>query len=167
MTSSERAVSGMAAVRAELRLRDGSSQKLEVQVEENLRSLLSGIVQLNQKLRQLLSELVDGDRPGTARGAGQHHDAKLSATVMLCCLPWFTGVYLPQVRKRTRTRRRRRVMKIPNHNLQSKDQRVDAPLDCDVTVLPGWGCQSRGCRCLWRSVTGPGSVLYQTDRSRV
>ncbi|XP_039980933.1 uncharacterized protein si:dkeyp-55f12.3 [Xiphias gladius] len=53
------------AVLAELKLRDGQRQKICVQVENNLSSLIHGINELNVNVSQLLSELVEREK---ARG---------------------------------------------------------------------------------------------------
>ncbi|KAM4522557.1 uncharacterized protein PAE49_002215 [Odontesthes bonariensis] len=56
-----------AAVRGELRLRDGQTRNISVPVENNLKSLITGLHELNGNVAQLLNELVE--REG-ARGAG-------------------------------------------------------------------------------------------------
>lgn len=54
------------AVFAELKFRDGSTEKVRVNVEKNLRSLIGGVRELNGGVARLLSELVERER---ARGA--------------------------------------------------------------------------------------------------
>lgn len=53
------------AVFAELKFRDGSTEKVRVNVEKNLRSLIGGVRELNGGVARLLSELVERER---ARG---------------------------------------------------------------------------------------------------
>lgn len=55
-----------AAVQAELRFRDGLREKVSVNVENNLSSLIGGIRELNTNVSRLLSELVMREK---ARGA--------------------------------------------------------------------------------------------------
>ncbi|XP_037607153.1 uncharacterized protein si:dkeyp-55f12.3 [Sebastes umbrosus] len=52
----------MAAVLAELRLRDGQKEKISVKVENNLSSLISGVQELNGNVSRLLSELVEQEK---------------------------------------------------------------------------------------------------------
>uniref|UniRef100_A0A3Q0T2Q4 Uncharacterized protein n=1 Tax=Amphilophus citrinellus TaxID=61819 RepID=A0A3Q0T2Q4_AMPCI len=52
----------MAALRAELRLRDGQRQTVSVQVETHLSSLIRGISELNVNVSELLSELVEQEK---------------------------------------------------------------------------------------------------------
>uniref|UniRef100_A0A671W178 Uncharacterized protein n=1 Tax=Sparus aurata TaxID=8175 RepID=A0A671W178_SPAAU len=47
------------AVYAELKFRDGLKEKISVNVENNLSSLINGIQELNPNVSRLLSELVD------------------------------------------------------------------------------------------------------------
>ena len=53
------------AVYAELKFRDGLKEKLSVNVENNLSSLINGIQELNPNVSRLLSELVEREK---ARG---------------------------------------------------------------------------------------------------
>uniref|UniRef100_A0A3Q1HYE4 Uncharacterized protein n=1 Tax=Anabas testudineus TaxID=64144 RepID=A0A3Q1HYE4_ANATE len=52
----------MAAVSAELRFRDGQRQNISVKVENNLRSLINGINELNANVSHLLSQLVEREK---------------------------------------------------------------------------------------------------------
>uniref|UniRef100_A0AAQ4QAB5 Uncharacterized protein n=1 Tax=Gasterosteus aculeatus aculeatus TaxID=481459 RepID=A0AAQ4QAB5_GASAC len=52
----------MAAVIAELMLRDGQREKISVKVENNLCSLISGVHELNTNVSQLLSNLVEQEK---------------------------------------------------------------------------------------------------------
>lgn len=54
------------AVFAELKFRDGLREKVSVNVENNLSSLIGGIHELNTNVSRLLSELVEREK---ARGA--------------------------------------------------------------------------------------------------
>lgn len=47
---------------AELKFRDGQSEKISVKVQTNLSSLLSGIHELNANVSGLLSELVEREK---------------------------------------------------------------------------------------------------------
>uniref|UniRef100_A0A8C6NKN8 Uncharacterized protein n=1 Tax=Nothobranchius furzeri TaxID=105023 RepID=A0A8C6NKN8_NOTFU len=57
-------------VQAELRLRDGQNRTVGVVVGNGLSALRSGISELNAKVSQILTELVDRERPrgGCTRG---------------------------------------------------------------------------------------------------
>ncbi|KAF7231145.1 uncharacterized protein [Nothobranchius furzeri] len=50
-------------VQAELRLRDGQNRTVGVVVGNGLSALRSGISELNAKVSQILTELVDRERP--------------------------------------------------------------------------------------------------------
>ncbi|XP_073348743.1 uncharacterized protein [Pagrus major] len=50
------------AVHAELKFRDGVKEKISVNVENNLSSLINGIHDLNPNVSRLLSELVDREK---------------------------------------------------------------------------------------------------------
>lgn len=56
---------------AELRFRDGQSQKISVNVENNLRSTINGIIELNANVSHLLSELVEREKAHGACAVGE------------------------------------------------------------------------------------------------
>uniref|UniRef100_A0A673ACT6 Uncharacterized protein n=1 Tax=Sphaeramia orbicularis TaxID=375764 RepID=A0A673ACT6_9TELE len=64
----------MAAVMvlAELKFRDGKTEKIQVKTEKNLTSLISGIQQLNADVSQLLSELVEQEKGHGVCAIGEH-----------------------------------------------------------------------------------------------
>lgn len=61
----------MAAVSAELRFRDGQRQNISVKVENNLRSLINGINELNANVSHLLSQLVEREKDRGACAVGE------------------------------------------------------------------------------------------------
>ena len=63
------------ALSAELKLRDKHTQRICVQVENDLSSLNDGIKELNVNVSQLLSELVEREKAQGACAAGQLPDA--------------------------------------------------------------------------------------------
>lgn len=50
------------AVCAELKFRDGLREKVSVQVQNNLSSLIGGVDELNSNISRLLSELVEREK---------------------------------------------------------------------------------------------------------
>ncbi|XP_075872612.1 uncharacterized protein LOC142882034 [Nelusetta ayraudi] len=64
-----------AAVRAELRLRGGSTEQLRVAVDDNLASLGSGLRELRASVSRLLSELVEREKAlGACAQAGEEEE---------------------------------------------------------------------------------------------
>lgn len=59
-----------AAVQAELRFRDGLREKVSVNVENNLSSLIGGIRELNTNVSRLLGELVEREKARDACAEG-------------------------------------------------------------------------------------------------
>lgn len=59
------------AVLAELKFRDGLRQKICVQIENNLSSLIRGVKELNTNVSQLLSELVEREKARGDRAVGE------------------------------------------------------------------------------------------------
>ncbi|XP_033181779.1 EKC/KEOPS complex subunit GON7 [Anabas testudineus] len=64
----------MAAVSAELRFRDGQRQNISVKVENNLRSLINGINELNANVSHLLSQLVEREKDRGACAVGEEEE---------------------------------------------------------------------------------------------
>ncbi|GAA6230896.1 uncharacterized protein si:dkeyp-55f12.3 [Lates japonicus] len=62
------------AVLAELKFRDGQRQKICVQIENNLSSLIRGVNELNANVAQLLSELVEREKSRGDRAVGEEEE---------------------------------------------------------------------------------------------
>ncbi|XP_050927493.1 uncharacterized protein si:dkeyp-55f12.3 [Lates calcarifer] len=62
------------AVLAELKFRDGLRQKICVQIENNLSSLIRGVKELNTNVSQLLSELVEREKARGDRAVGEEEE---------------------------------------------------------------------------------------------
>ncbi|XP_072217938.1 uncharacterized protein [Leuresthes tenuis] len=62
------------AVCGELRLRDGKTRNISVQVENNLKSLIGGVNELNMNVSQLLNELVEREGAGGGCAAGEEDE---------------------------------------------------------------------------------------------
>lgn len=69
----------MAAVIAELMLRDGQREKISVKVENNLCSLISGVHELNTNVSQLLSNLVEQEKTCGDCAEGELRAANISS----------------------------------------------------------------------------------------
>ncbi|CAK6982530.1 uncharacterized protein si:dkeyp-55f12.3 [Scomber scombrus] len=63
------------AVRAELRDRNGHAQKISVNVESMLTSLIRGMRELSPEVSRLLSELVEREKTCGACAEGDEDDA--------------------------------------------------------------------------------------------
>lgn len=63
------------AVCAELKFRDGLKEKISVDVENNLSSLINGIHDLNPNVSRLLSELVEREKAHGDCAEGELTDA--------------------------------------------------------------------------------------------
>lgn len=59
------------ALSAELRFRDGQSHKISVNVENNLSSIINGIIELNANVSHLLSDLVELEKAHGACAVGK------------------------------------------------------------------------------------------------
>ncbi|KAK2855768.1 hypothetical protein Q5P01_004503 [Channa striata] len=64
------------ALSAELWFRNGQSQKVSVNVENNLSSLINGIHNLNKNVSQLLSELVEQEKSSGVCAVGEVEDSE-------------------------------------------------------------------------------------------
>ncbi|KAM9355969.1 uncharacterized protein KZ484_014001 [Pholidichthys leucotaenia] len=64
----------MAMVVAELRLRSGQVSRVQVQVNAHLRSLITGITEMNVKVSQLLNELVEREKQGACVRGEEEED---------------------------------------------------------------------------------------------
>ena len=74
----------MAAVRAELRRRDGGTEAVSVAVGDNLSSLIGGIHELNASVSRLLSGLVEQERGGGHGATGESFTAAPEPRQLVC-----------------------------------------------------------------------------------
>ncbi|CAJ1077858.1 EKC/KEOPS complex subunit GON7-like [Xyrichtys novacula] len=65
----------MAAVTAELVFRDGQKENISVKVENNLKSLIGGIHELNTNVSRLLTELVEQEKSHGVCAEGEEDDS--------------------------------------------------------------------------------------------
>lgn len=91
-----------AALLAELTFRDGVKQQISVNVEKNLRSLISAVRELNASTSRLLSELVEQEKSQGDLAPGRC-DVTVSITRATFCGFVIYLANLPQVRKTWRT----------------------------------------------------------------
>lgn len=91
-----------AALLAELTFRDGVKQQISVNVEKNLRSLISAVQELNASTSRLLSELVEQEKSQGDLAPGRC-DVTVSITRATFCGFVIYLANLPQVKKTWRT----------------------------------------------------------------
>ncbi|XP_041661662.1 uncharacterized protein si:dkeyp-55f12.3 [Cheilinus undulatus] len=62
-------------VSAELTFRDGQREKISVKVDNNLKSLINGVHEMNENVSRLLSELVEREKLGGVCADGEEDDS--------------------------------------------------------------------------------------------